>query len=272
MESKEREINDKTFEIKSKEIEAYLWALINDGKINFDCPHRAHLEQLAEISPKSFIYEMVNQMITPAMFGRDISEFTFRRSYCFECGTNVDYHFKDGLFTAQQRDCYSAEDLSVDIDVPSGKLVLDDWPLYGDEIFGSLRDMEEDINCQKGIALRTLNFQKKNAMHFFVGNTSPSVYIKDGIISIGCTEEDAEAPLAPNERCVGMVCTDLWWVTGFDYGQYENFVKRNLGFEGRDNLRKCIDDNRIVVVDVKPGTYTCTQSGRVIRIIKKEKA
>ena len=55
----------------------------------------------------------------------------------------------------------------------------------------------------------------------------------------------------------GKIYTDLWWTTGIDLSLYEKLLRAKFGDAWKDEeVLGCLED--AVIVDVEPGTYTCT--------------
>lgn len=138
--------------------------------------------------------------------------------------------------------------IKVEIEIPSGKILFgndfrDKFPIPGDEEFY--------VNAAYGIGQTVEAAASINFGHFFVGNSCPSVFRKDGnrftIANPGFKEdikgdEDEEYPF-PGEN-VGSVITDLWWVSFVDGGEAN---KRGLD-RGKDGWST-------FEVEVEPGTY-----------------
>ncbi len=133
----------------------------------------------------------------------------------------------------------------VELNVPSGKMVVDDdlRPLFG--IHGDF-----DINTMWGCRQTTEAYAEIGCAHGCVGNTCPGVYRqKDGkyIIANGyykkdsCEDEDHVAP--PGEDVQG-ICTDLWW---YSFVDYDEFIRR----AGRVSEKDIADK----ILEVEPGVY-----------------
>lgn len=176
---------------------------------------------------------------------------------CFDVESNYKKHHSEIL------PCFTEPpSFSVDINIPSGKLLLADWPLYGQEII-NIKD--ENVNCLKGRYMQSQNYAQKNIMHFYVGNTCPKVLQKDNEIIIGkhgSHEDedgyDVEVPIDENFEYKGSICTDLWWTTGIDLDLYNKLLEQNVTDEfDTDKIQRFIKEDA-VIIDLEPGIYTCT--------------
>jgi len=135
---------------------------------------------------------------------------------------------------------------------------LVDWPKNGQEILENL-DEDEDINSFKGTVLRSKKYAQENIMHFFVGNSSPQVYYKDGLVYIGqdgYDENDEEFLLMEEATENTSICTDLWWVTAFDVEIYRELIKKKFG----ENISEEFEEQFLQdeYINVRPGVYKCT--------------
>lgn len=148
------------------------------------------------------------------------------KSYCYKCDACHEimnfnlYHDKITLEHPKDKSCFKVQDYTIKFNVPAnGKMAINDW--LGD----ILSDPSESIslNSEKGKFLTTKDAESKGFVHFFVGNTCPSVFkLLDGTILICsssalCTEEsdyeEVDQTKYPGAQKIGWVCTDLWWVT-----------------------------------------------------------
>lgn len=258
------------YEKAKAELTAYLTTLHNEDKIQFIGPHTSHLAYMYRENFKHFLAIMCMEASVYFMDGiQKIFEITDDCS-CSMCDSLVTYRFEAGVFTALNTDCYEEREIRVEINVPSGKLMLVDWPMFGNEMLGHLDERKFSLNSQKGTDTRSLAYASENVLHFYVGNTCPSIYYNNNTVCIGVAEilddDDDEIPLITNGEYVGHVCTDLWWVTGVDFNQYKDLVRKKLGPNSvKLLLEGCLkneNDYGVHVFDVTPGTYICTSNNK----------
>jgi len=242
--------------IKSRdEIEKYARELIEGGNIKFDCPHKTNSKYEFKYQKERFVDKLISYIRGSLLGMNDLLS-----EYCFDCGEYIHYSLEDNVLIAKERQCFEVKPFSVEIQVPSGKLVLVDWPENGQDILGHLDDDKEpSINSARGTVLRSQKYAQENIMHFFVGNSSPQVYYKDGLIYIGqdgYNEDDEEFPLMEEATENTWICTDLWWVTAFDVEVYKELIKKKFG----ENISQEFEEQYLQdeYINVKPGIYKCT--------------
>lgn len=180
---------------------------------------------------------------------------------CHECGARVFSYFNGQTFMLAEAigmskavdvldeclECRFAggiKEYSVEIDVPSGRLV------FANDFRCLIPEEIEDhyINYAVGIYDTVIDTAKQNFLTAFVGNTCPSVFAtEDGVITIGnegYNDEDRVVdPLEGKE--VGSICTDLWWFYAMDGGVYDADTR-----EHKPEVE--------VSINVKPGRYKMT--------------
>jgi len=266
------------FEQSKKSAEEFVRKLVDDENFKFECHHDTHLQYEFENDKESFVELLVDCLYMEFFRGMptDKDLIINTRSYCSNCGEWLSYKLANNKLTPiefdknhkpvdDKRECFKADVFSVEIAVPSGRLVLVDWPVHGKETLSYLDKDEvgntESINCTKGTFNRSNKYAKENIMHFFVGNTSPSVYLKDNVVYIGSNgydDEDDEILFMEDAEDVGSVCTDLWWVTAFDYEVYKKLVICKVGEKNKLEETYDKDNYGSVQVNIKPGIYKCT--------------
>ena len=140
--------------------------------------------------------------------------------------------------------------------MPSGKLVVANdlrqlFPLPEADSF--------DINTTRGCSQTALAYAANGMSHAFVGNTCPGVYkCEDGTFKIANEPSNDEynekkkkwvliepAPKFDGERVAG-ICTDLWWFSICDHGEFTRRLK---------HFKQKAKDFRVEIVNVKPGVY-----------------
>ena len=179
---------------------------------------------------------------------------------CWDCGKEVKLLF-DGekIYQEENDECFNERVFSFDIKVPSGKLLLNDWIAYGNNIFGII---DENVNYLIGKYKESKRYAELNCLHMFVGNTCPSVMQKDDTIYIelsGYNEEDDESIFTDNSfEKKGFICTDLWWTTGIDLEYYYRLLEKVFGKDMRNDeeVKSTLESG--VILNITPGTYRCT--------------
>lgn len=188
--------------------------------------------------------EVVERISSALRSGVPLEESILLRKHmsysCQYCG--ADSFTTDGFNITAATECPHPDGFVTrsEIEVPSGKLV------FGNDFREVFPDVVEDfyVNEATGIRDCTEAYGRAGMFHFFVGNTCPGVYVKDGVLDIAnpavVGETDEEIPYDGKE--VGGVITDLWWVSAMDADEAE---RRGLVLDGRWDFS----------VDVEPGTY-----------------
>lgn len=252
-------------------------ALAKEGKLKFKGDHKVrtwyevqeiHDADFGEMNAKN-IADTVNmaQFFTEE-FGPNHA---IDRQQCACCGERISYHLEgDTIVPTKDIACFDADaPYIVEVQVPTGQLIMADYPAHGSKVIQQF-DCDGDIGCAKGIADHVASYARGNVIHFFVGNSCPSVYTKDDEIYVGNPEyketedDEIEVPLAEGAQDRGSICTDLWWTTIVDAEIYRQLAEK----QGLDNPEQIVQeaikdaDCHHVVLNVKPGTYRCTYYGR----------
>lgn len=153
-------------------------------------------------------------------------QYLYGKSYAYKCESCGDYlntllyNDKIVLSHIKDKECFKLQDYNIKFTVPAnGKMAINDW--LGDILSEPSENIS--VNSEKGKFLTTKDAESKGFVHFFVGNTCPSVFkLQDGTIIISsshalCTEEsdyeEVDQTKYPGAEKIGWVCTDLWWVT-----------------------------------------------------------
>lgn len=254
---------EKTMKNRDRFLKKYLAE--NMKNIEFSDCHMTRLKYLFETDKNKFIVNFIET------FGRNALYSIFKEgkvsfpllgtNYCFHCGEYIELSF-DGKTISNNDgnlDCFHDKIYSFNIDIPSGKLLLNDWLTYGNELFG---EDFENINCLYGRYKESKKYADKKIMHFYVGNTCPTVSQKDDLIIIESPgyndENDEEIFYDESFSKKGNICTDLWWTTGIDLELYFDLLKKRFkkDISKDEKVLKTLKEG--VIVDVTPGTYKCT--------------
>ena len=181
------------------------------------------------------------------------------RTQCWNCGKYIQLIIDENHnIYSDTTECFTEKEFSFDINFPSGKILFCDWPHLGEDI---LKIKDYDVNYLIGRYMQSKSFAEKFVMHYYVGNTSPTVSQKGNEILVeypGWNEDDEELRYGNGFEHKGNICTDLWWVTGIDLEFYKRLLVRKFGEDilNDKEVKDCIED--AVVLDVEPGTYKCT--------------
>lgn len=142
----------------------------------------------------------------------------------------------------------------VDINVPSGKLIMSD-DLRAVEKYRV--EMRESINYGRGCDLYARDHAEQvNVAYASVGNTCPTITVNaDGVIKFVNPDYDDtdSAILEEGETNVGWICTDLWAVMAVDYQQW-----LDDGGKPVDEANAEYAVQSFTVLDVEPGKYRWT--------------
>lgn len=192
----------------------------------------------------------------------ETNEFSRSGQKCYDCAQVMGLKFKGNFVEVYcQNACDHNREFSVEIDFPTGVVVFADWPDHFEDLqdAGILVSNNESVNYLKGQRQSTENYARKQILHHFVGNTSPSWYFnaQTNAIQIGASgynEDTDEDTIDPGFEYTGRFCTDLWWVTMVDE-QYYNAMLAHAGVEHIEN-----DKNERA--SIPPGRYRLTCYGR----------
>lgn len=221
-------------------------------KINSN--HETNLEVLFKKGDKNRFMDIIEDM--GASFRPD-NRLGFE--YCHKCGERIRYQLNgDTLLALNSDSCFQEAETVVEIEVPSGQLMFSDWPKHGIDLFRHLDDLKVSINSDKGVAHRIHGYAKENLAHFFVGNSSPSIFQDANCLYIGnegYDEQDKEIPFAPSGVDKGRVITDLWWTTVVDRDTYLAHATAKFGKEKAEKMTIEAIQHADVSVQVEPGIY-----------------
>ena len=229
--------------------------MVKEGRLSFRGNHKTNAKHWLEKSEKRFLEEVQGSLMLQKYTKQNGELPVLRRAYCFKCGEYLNYFLEgEELVPDHPNTCYNEEEMSVTIKVPTGQLMISDWYEEGKEVIGHLDDYDRDIQSRLGKVKRTMDYAKENIAHFYVGNSSPTVFQKDSGLLFGSMGYDGGS----GARETGFVCTDLWWVTVCDYTVYEKIAIEKHGEEKGKQLAELAKENADVNIQVEPGTYKLT--------------
>lgn len=146
----------------------------------------------------------------------------------------------DGLILRPMEPCPHPEGLvtEFDLNVPSGKIILDDDLRYLCRIAN-----EDDINSNWGTHQAILSYANNGlALGFGIGNSSPTVARqKGGKYTIGHRQ---------GGKKIASICTDLWAYSIIDYEEAE----RRAAYYGID-LKEAISNWSVTIQKIPAGLY-----------------
>lgn len=229
----------------------------NETKPKFHCVHNTELKELYDEDFALFkekLAELTKFKKTGDSFGLD---------YCGDCGEYIKYQIvNDILQSVNHPLCFNAEEIYVDVSVPSGELLFSDWPEHGTELFGHLDKHSKSINTDAGIAQRIENYATENIIHFFVSNTSPNIEQKNNDLFIGRSaydeEDDFLIGFVIGAKEAGSISTELWWTTAIDRLTYLKAATEKFGDERGFAMTEEAKQNAHAIVHVDPGKYRLT--------------
>lgn len=198
---------------------------------------------------------------------------TWRESvedYCFVSGDQLKGQmasWKLQLGQIKDRGFVPIQDISIapvaecEVQFESGELLIADW--FRIEAFTravrASEDPAHDINSLKGCLARTEEYAlKQGFVSVMVSNSSPSVFAEDGTLVIGRADEDAADAPSP----LGMIITDLWWVTIIDRKRLTDIVATEIGAEAAASVvSQYLADHEVLTLQVTPGFHRLYFSG-----------
>ena len=197
-------------------------------------------------------------------------------THCYVCGEKLYFTYDGGDTIECTTECKYPNGLYpylFEIDIPSGKIVMDDdLRHYTPEEVQKKAD-SADIMTEGGTIEYIEAYREGGLGIFFVGNTCPSVYRcgenKLLVGNLGTDEDDesntltkadleiVEHDLDGDTESVASICTDLWWVSLMDHDRFMEACKK-VGDDPEEVLGHWTRN----VVNVTPGRYRVTYLGR----------
>lgn len=279
------------FERNSK----YLRELLEENKIKLNFEHDVHLKYLSENNKEKFIEEFIQNYSFELRLMNEERLEQFKRGeevligsnyFCNECGKRIFYNLSYKEITPMEyvkttgidteiksMTCNKIpSEYSMDIAFPTGELICDDGLPYRRDIFKDISNKDYNINASKGIYDTIIDYAKENVLHIFVGNTCPSVWLKDNDkLAIGNSYEDGECTCGSIDyksctceskeinpldgKDISFICTDLWWASVVDVSIYKKLLIDTFGEE--KGLTK-LSEIKKIKTRIKPGIYRCT--------------
>ena len=202
-------------------------------------------------------------MITDWLEGKETEDYlvTEVTSHpCGECGKDftIKFNGKRFLFGSECAEAGGLKDLKVTILVPSGTLV------FANDFRELVEDTEyRNINIHIESMRVSQDYVKHGMFHSYVGNSCPSIFLKDDVITVGTKgyneDDDSDIVLIEGAEGVGNICTDLWWFSAMDKDKFTNTCMHlNSKLENPLSISKAqkrMHDWVDCEVSLGPGTY-----------------
>lgn len=231
--------------------------LVNENNLTFTGAHTTEKKRLLEDGNKEMFLREFRRSLDWIKVLEE-KEITIEQDFCLECGKYVDYRLNGNELVPSTPDCYEEKEVAVNIPVPSGELLIDDWYEYASNVLGHLEDRYVNISATFGQVEKMKEYANAGVGHFACG-VSPFVYQKqDGTVLIGKPSHDEngeEISLDEKATNLGKVTTELRWITVCDRSVYEQIAIKKLGEEAGEHYVQLAAQKADVVVRVEPGEY-----------------
>ena len=247
----------------AQEILNLIKELVKEEKLTFTCTHQTNSKYALTNDPESFLDVVEDGLLFYSKYRPHV----LTREYCFQCGQYLNYTLVETELVPvnEKEPCFTEKVLTLDIEVPTGELMIADWHKHGRDVLTTV-DVKRELNSMKGTFEKIKDFAVGNIAYFYVGNTSPHIYQVRNELTIGrnsYNEQDEEIELVPGADDCGSVCTDLWWVTICDRAVYEQLAIEAFDeIEGKKRSDEAAAEADVVVI-VEPGRYRLTYYAEV---------
>ena len=235
-----------------------------------------NINSTSDISILAFIFRSLRSLVTEndyQMFcnyinSGNIEDFELQRlNDCQNCGKFFELKFENWqpiLISSKQEEtnCIDDENTIIDFEINSEEILISDWFRIDEftEIVDNYDDYSNPSICTKrGRELSTLNFLKQGFISIHLGNSCPSVLIKNG--NLYCGEVDDEKI---EENLSGSVSTSLWNVTIIEKQKLIDILSTKLSIkEAINKVNKYINENdNIIKVNLDKGIYNLSFNGK----------
>lgn len=183
-------------------------------------------------------------------------------SICQSCGKKVEYTLTDGIISSNS--CNRVEEYSVEIDFPTGEIIVGDW-IYG---LGEIVDEPDfNINYASEAVKQSEFFASKDILHMQYYVCADILYKeKENLIIFGDYEEieDENEEFISNFKgfdYIGSVSCNLRALTMMDKSVFDNLYLSKSEFQNRkinDILTDGSTESTLLTKKIKPGKYKCT--------------
>lgn len=273
-----------------------LWIkeMIENKKINFKLEHDTPFKRIIDSENIENIYFKFKELFSislritisysDSMDSLKKGEHILKSNsdFCFECGERICFSFdgksvkeyklinKDNELYEKKIPCKKIKNYSFDIEVPSGILMFSDRFPCKKDLFENLENNRKSLNSNLGVYELSKKYSELNLLYMYVGNTSPSIYYKDGNMLIGLSgyndDNEEDIPLIEDTEELGYIITDVHWVSIFDIEVYKKILIEKLGEQkGLSTFEEIINNTQdnykidiLLKENVKKGKYRCT--------------
>lgn len=156
--------------------------------------------------------------------------------------------------------CINDALFSVDVNFPSGELIIADW-IYIKEFTDRVKysDYEISINFALGRKQSTEHAAKLGFVTVHVGNSNPNVFKSGDELIFGHDIDDLTIGGFDGFDDIGRVCSNVWNVTVIDKMRLIDIISQETGKERALQLVQELDHGEIEI-KVAPGNYRISYS------------
>ena len=179
---------------------------------------------------------------------------------CNHCGCDIPIVFKDSQVLVQDECKFPFQNIEVEVDFSSGKIINAEYLVYIAEHIGNNADFSYSRTYQH-LFLEMQHFAKNQVFFPLIPNGQPNLYLKDGVYHLVEGSDSAEDDVIswngqkPLKERLGCFFID-----------YDKAMKMKMAFEILGMDMDEMDD--IKIIDVPKGIYKCllvkeaTKNGR----------
>ena len=168
------------------------------------------------------------------------------------------------------KECLENDVVQLDINFPSGELIITDWlriKEFSDLVKGDDEwAPERSLNHTKGRITNTQRYAKLfNFICVSLGNMSPHIFSRGDDLIFGHLQEDKSLDKSLMEK--GYVCTDFWGVSIIDKEQLIFLLAQKYPQEAQKMVDDYINENKgdITLLKVEAGSYQLNFHGNYER-------
>ena len=189
-------------------------------------------------------------------------------SNCQKCDEFYELEFKNWIpiltnDKGKSLECFNGSNKSIEFTIKTSEILIADW--FRIEEFTTKVDYDDlnnpSICTQKGRELSTLNSIKHGFISVHVGNSCPTVFIKNNGLYCGEINDEEECL---NKYILGNVCTDLWNVTIIEKQHLINLLSQDFGLDvAKLKVEEYLqnNDDNIIRCHLETGKYNLCFNG-----------
>jgi hypothetical protein len=175
---------------------------------------------------------------------------------CYDCNDTIDYVINRNVvkIVGHNGNCKSNKFHKFRVRFPSGRVVADDSLAHITRELNESKVLER-INLNDGLSAEVKYNDlaaSRNISYIFLGNTCPTLYINKDKTSLQAGKLKNQKGLT---KC-GSICTDLWWSTVMDEGEYLKHL-RDKGIS-EEEIKEIFEFWTFNSFEITPGTYEFT--------------